>query len=105
MQAERKVVPAVLIYARLTEPSQSDKYLLIHRGGRPGDYHEGRWNGLGGKLEANESPRQAASREFSEEAGLALPEERFSPLGFITFPNFKPRESQDWWVVVFTVDV
>ena len=94
----RKAVPAVLIYARAGE-----KILMIHRNTRGAevDHHSGRWNGLGGKLEADESPRQAAMREFLEEAGVQLAPERFEIMGVLQFPNFKPQKNEDWivWVL------
>jgi 8-oxo-dGTP diphosphatase len=106
----RKAVPAVLVYARLGDgglPVAGGRVLMIHRNSpdRPGDYHAGKWNGLGGKCEPDESPREAARREFSEEAGLDLPEERFAALGALTFPNFKAHKCEDWIVFVFTVEV
>jgi 8-oxo-dGTP diphosphatase len=74
---------------------------MLHRSAREGDIHSGRWNGLGGKLEADESPRAAASRECAEEAGLILPEDRYRILGFLQFPNFKAHKNEDWlcWVL------
>ena len=43
----------------------------------------GKWNGPGGKVEANENPKESAIREVKEEVGLTMiePEE----LGFIEF--------------------
>jgi 8-oxo-dGTP diphosphatase len=98
----RKAIPAVLVYAR----DASGRVLMIHRNSdRPGDYHSGKWNGLGGKCEADESPREAARREFREESGLDLPEERFRALGTLTFPCFKAHKHEDWIVFVFTTEV
>jgi 8-oxo-dGTP diphosphatase len=96
----RKVIPAVLVYA-----FEGPRVLLIHRGGRPDDYHLGKWNGLGGKLEPDESPLEGARRELHEESGLRLPEERFRPLGTLQFPNFKAHKNEDWVVFVFRADV
>jgi 8-oxo-dGTP diphosphatase len=95
----RRCIPAVLVYAR-----HGGRVLMVHRGGRPGDYHAGRWNGLGGKCEPDESPLQTARREFHEEAGALLDEARFRPLGVLTFPNFKAHKAEDWIVTVFTVE-
>src|SRR5436190_1351439 len=96
---ERKAIPAVLIYLRW-----QGRVLMIHKLANPGDgWHAGKWNGLGGKLERDESPLQAAQREILEEAGIALPEAAFKPLGVLQFPNFKPDRSEDWVVWVFTV--
>lgn len=99
--AQRKVIPAVLIYVR-----QQGKILMIHRDSqRPGDYHSGRWNGLGGKLEVDESPLEAAVRELAEESGLKLPPTKFKSLGVVQFPNFKPKKSEDWMVFIFTAEL
>lgn len=95
---ERKAIPAVLVYVR-----HRDEVLMVHRNAadRPGDYHAGRWNGLGGKLEPDESPLEAARREVREESGLDLPEDVFTALGSVTFPNFKAHKNEDWNVWVF----
>lgn len=81
-----------------------DKYnnstLMIHRIKKENDYHEGKWNGLGGKFEAGESPEECAVREIKEESGLIVKSLRLC--GFITFPNFDGIE--DWYVFIFTVN-
>lgn len=97
----RKVIPAVLIYAE-----RDGRYLMLHRtSGKPADYHAGKWNGLGGKCEADESPLEAARRELSEESGLDLGEDCFQPLGTLQFPNFKAHKNEDWLVFVFRARV
>jgi 8-oxo-dGTP diphosphatase len=92
---EQKIIPAVLIYVK-----HQGRVLMIHRNGRSGDYHSGKWNGLGGKLELDESPLAAAKRELQEESGLDLPVENFKILGSLYFPNFKANKNEDWWVTV-----
>jgi len=89
----RKVIPAVLVYVQ-----RGDQVLMIHR-----NSSSGRWNGLGGKLELNESPVEGAARELKEESGLSVPLSQFQPLGVLQFPNFKPHKNEDWMVFVFTV--
>jgi 8-oxo-dGTP diphosphatase len=96
----RKVIPAVLVYAE-----RDGRILMIHRNSKPNDYHEGKWNGLGGKCELDESPLEAARRELEEESGLVLPESAFRALGTLQFPNFKPHKNEDWLVFVFTAQV
>ena len=92
----RKLIPAVLVYA------ESDgKILMLHRGNSGDGFHQGKWNGLGGKMEADESPFAAAVREFKEESGLAIASERFAHRGTLQFPNFKPHKNEDWIVFVF----
>jgi 8-oxo-dGTP diphosphatase len=95
-RGERKVIPAVLVYVK-----RGTQVLMLHRNGRADDYHSGKWNGLGGKLELGESPREAARRELLEESGLELAPEDFRPIGTLFFPNFKAHKSEDWWVTVF----
>jgi 8-oxo-dGTP diphosphatase len=76
---------------------------MMHRNAKgAADVHHGKYNGLGGKLELDESPLEAASREFYEEAGLRLPEEAFTARGVLQFPKFKPKRDEDWVVYVFS---
>lgn len=103
----RKVIPAVLVYLCM-----GDQILMLHRTGGTGpgargatDYHLGKWNGLGGKLEQDETPAEAAVREVREESGLALSADRLRMLGLLHFPNFKAHKSEDWVVWLFTADV
>jgi 8-oxo-dGTP diphosphatase len=91
---QRKIIPAVLIYVK-----HRDRILMIHKNS---DFHAGKWNGLGGKLELDESSLQAATRELKEESGITLPEEALQSIGVIHFPNFKPLKAEDWLVFVFT---
>lgn len=71
---------------------------MLHRNKKPGDVHKGKWNGLGGKLEAGESPDACVVREMREESGLTVLDARLR--GVLTFPAFKPGE--DWLVFVYT---
>src|SRR5689334_13207618 len=99
---ERKVIPAVLVYLRC-----HDHVLMIHRNakGVQADYHSGKWNGLGGKCEKDESPLEAAHREVLEESGLDIPLAQFKALGVLQFPNFKAHKNEDWVVFVFVGDL
>jgi len=99
----QKVIPAVLIYAFFKH-----KILMLYRDGKGSkglqDHHLGKWNGLGGKSELGESPLETAKREFLEESGLDINEDRFELRGSLQFPNFKPHKSEDWWCSVFTLE-
>ena len=59
------------------------KTLLLHRIKKQNDENAGKWIGIGGKLEAGESPEDCVKREVTEETGLTL----ISPVfrGIITF--------------------
>jgi 8-oxo-dGTP diphosphatase len=85
---------ATLCYVR-----RGGKTLMIHRIKKANDIHEGKWNGLGGKLEAGETPEECAAREVLEEAGLIVHAPQLK--GLLTFPNFANNE--DWYAFVFVI--
>ncbi len=62
---------------------QGGCYLLLHRIKKKNDLNEGKWIGVGGKAEANESPEECLLREVQEETGLLLTSYRYC--GIITF--------------------
>ena len=47
-------------------------YLMLYRNKKKNDLNQGKWLGVGGHLEAGESPMKAAKREFYEETGMQL---------------------------------
>ena len=49
--------------------------LMLHRNKKPNDVHEGKWIGVGGKLEQGETPQECAAREILEETGLKAGED------------------------------
>ena len=86
-----------MILATLCYVKQNGKTLMVHRNKKANDVHEGKWNGLGGKFEAGETPEMCVRREVQEEAGLVIQNPRLK--GLLTFPNFR---GVDWYVFVFT---
>ena len=70
---------------------------MIHRVKKPYDMHQGKWNGLGGKLEPGETPEECAVREIREESGLHVVDLRMK--GLLTFPGF--ADDEDWYTFVF----
>ncbi|MDE2490021.1 MAG: 8-oxo-dGTP diphosphatase [Elusimicrobia bacterium] len=94
MSAPRaKTVAATLCYVR-----RRGRTLMLHRNKKENDVHRGKWNGLGGKLEAGESPEDCVVREVREESGLRIRAPRLR--GVLTFPAFK--DGEDWLVFVYT---
>ena len=75
--------------------------LLVHRNRRPNDAHFGKYNGLGGKLEAGEDVVARLRREVREESGLECDE--LSLCGTISWPGFG-KQGEDWFGFVFRVD-
>ncbi len=92
------MINATLIYAR-----RGSDILMLERAQRPGDPHSGKWNGLGGKLEPEETPLDGAIREFEEESGIRLKSGDLKAAGTILFPKFK--DHQDWLVWIFTAEL
>jgi 8-oxo-dGTP diphosphatase len=86
--------PATLVYLK-----RAGQTLMIHRIKNERDLHAGKWNGLGGKLEAGESPEACAIREVREESGLEIKNLRYG--GLLVFAGFK---GEDWYVWVFTAN-
>ncbi len=85
---------ATLCYLR-----RDGQTLMIHRIKKANDMHEGKWNGLGGKLDPGESPEECALREIFEESGLRVRNPQLK--GFLTFPLF--ANDEDWYVFVYVV--
>jgi len=86
--------------ATLCYIQKDGKTLMLYRNKKENDYHEGKWNGLGGKFEQGESPEECAIREIKEESGLIVKSIKMK--GFITFPMFDGKD--DWYVFIFVID-
>lgn len=84
--------------ATLCYVKRNGKTLMLHRIKKADDVHQGKWNGLGGKIHLGETPEECAIREVNEECGLEIKNPTLR--GILTFPAFKDEE--DWYVYVFT---
>ena len=60
-----------------------DSYLMLHRTKKEHDASHGKWIGVGGKCEADESPDECMLREVKEETGLDIIEWHYR--GIVTF--------------------
>lgn len=58
-------------------------YLMLHRIKKENDASHGKWIGVGGKCEADESPDECMLREVKEETGLEIT--RWHYRGIVTF--------------------
>lgn len=75
------------------------QYLMLHRVKKEHDVNKGKWIGIGGKFEPNESPEECMMREVEEETGLVPA--AWSYRGLVTFVSAR-------WVTeymhLFTID-
>jgi 8-oxo-dGTP diphosphatase len=76
------------------------RVLLVHRNRRPDDAHFGKYNGLGGKLEAGEDIVSGLRREVREESGLDCDE--LALRGTVSWPGFG-KGGEDWFGFIFLV--
>lgn len=59
------------------------KYLMLHRNVKKNDVNEGKWIGVGGHFEQDESPEECLLREVKEETGYTLTSWKYR--GMVTF--------------------
>lgn len=79
--------------------TRGDEVLLLHRVKKLNDLNEGKWVGVGGKLEPGETAEACLLREVKEETGLTLTKYDFR--GIVTFVSDK-WESEDMYL--YTAD-
>lgn len=72
-----------MILSTLCYIENDGRYLMLHRTKKKEDPNEGKWIGVGGKFEENESPDECVIREVREETGFTLTNYRFR--GLVTF--------------------
>ena len=83
----------------ILSPDRS-QVLLVHRNARDDDEHLGEYNGLGGKLEADEDVLAGMRREIHEEAGIDCT--ALELRGTISWPGFG-KNGEDWLGFVFLI--
>ena len=76
-----------------------EQYLMLHRTKKKNDLNEGKWIGVGGKFERDESPEECLLREVREETGYTLTSWRYR--GIVTFISGR-AESE--YMHLFTAD-
>ena len=73
----------MIVNSTLVHLVSDDRYLMLHRTKKEGDYNKDKWIGVGGKFEPQESPEECARRETFEETGLTVG--RMDYRGIVTF--------------------
>ena len=88
-----------MILTTLCYIEKEDCYLMLHRVKKEVDVNKGKWIGVGGKFEKDESPDECLLREVKEETGLTLLSYRMR--GVLTF------QSTGWeseYIFLYTAD-
>jgi len=78
LESEHRMKNTVLCYIE-----KEDSYLLLYRNRKKNDPNAGKYIGVGGKFEENETPDECLLREVREETGYTLTSYRFR--GIVTF--------------------
>ncbi|MDD7718833.1 MAG: 8-oxo-dGTP diphosphatase [Eubacteriaceae bacterium] len=78
---------------------QREKVLMLYRNKKKKDMNQGKWIGVGGKLEPGESPEECLLREVFEETGLKITS--FKSCGQV---NFILDAWEDEITYLFTAD-
>jgi len=78
---------------------KDNKYLMLHRTKKENDLNEGKWIGVGGKFEKDETPEECLLREVKEETGLTLT--NYCLRAVVTFVSDK---WQTEYMYLFTAD-
>jgi 8-oxo-dGTP diphosphatase len=92
--------PIVATLGYVLSPDR-EQVLMIHRNAREDDLHLGKYNGLGGKLEADEDVATCMRREIREEAGIEC--QSMHLRGTISWPGFG-KNGEDWMGFIFLID-
>ncbi|MBQ7724821.1 MAG: 8-oxo-dGTP diphosphatase [Lachnospiraceae bacterium] len=88
-----------MIVSTLCYIEDDGKYLMLLRNKKQKDVNEGKWIGVGGRMEPGESPEDCICREVLEETGLTITEYRLR--GVLTFSS---EGWEDEYIFVFTSD-
>ena len=91
--------PILATLGYILSPDKRD-VLLIHRNARPDDPAFGKYNGLGGKLEAEEDAAAGMRREIREEAQIEA--EGMTLRGTLSWPGFG-KKGEDWFGFIFLI--
>jgi 8-oxo-dGTP diphosphatase len=95
------VLTPILTTLAFVRHPDGQRVLMCHRIARPEDDQHGKYNGLGGKVEADEDVWTGMVRELDEEAGITPTAMRLR--GTISWPGFG-ADGSDHFGFIFVVD-
>ncbi len=82
-----KMIDSITVRTTLGYLKDGDNYLMLNRNKKSNDLNSGKWIGIGGHIEPNESVLACMKRETKEETGLEVDKAVY--LGSIDFLNDK----------------
>lgn len=85
----------VLGFAFSHDYANYDRVMLIRKT-KP-DWQKGKLNGVGGKIEAGETPHRAMAREFEEETSLASLPSAWTKFAVMTWTQARVHCFVTWW--------
>ncbi len=94
-----------MLHTTLCYIEKDGAYLLLHRVKKKEDVNAGKWVGIGGKLEAGETPEACLLREVREETGLALTDYRFVGEIFFSCPPYPDEVMHLYHATAFSGEV
>ena len=77
MRQDEKKTADIIKSTTLCYIENNGSWLMLYRNRKPDDPNEGKWIGIGGKIEDGESPDECNMREVLEETGLILNSQEF----------------------------
>ncbi len=89
----------------------NNEVLLLFRNKKVDDFHEGKYVGIGGRLEPGETPLECILREIGEETGYILKPEEIEFRGYIYFDEIHRNKMNEdlpaynWLVFIYFVQV
>ena len=88
-----------LCYISRRDENDEEWILLLYRNRKANDQNEGKWIGVGGKFQTNESPDECMIREVLEETGLGILHYQYR--GIVTFVS---NQYETEYMHIFTAD-
>ena len=88
-----------MVITTLCYIEHNNQYLMLHRVKKHHDMNEGKWIGVGGHVEEQETPEECLVREVKEETGLDV---RNAEGGYaFTYKRVNPDEGDNYFVDVY----